>query len=306
MMLYRRLRGDAILTRDFILRSHRFTNTYRAADRVTQYLIRHVIPAHDGTATDVIFRVLLFKIFNKIETWVALQDVLGHPIHWHNFSVERYVTALGKIAAKAPIYSNAYMMPNPPFGHRYKYANHLDLIHRMIAAGLTDRLCNAQSLRALYETLAAVPSFGRFLAFQFAIDLNYTDLFAFSEMDFVVAGPGAQTGIKKCFSDVDGYEDADVIRIMTELSEKQFAELNLPFYSLWGRPLQLIDCQNIFCEIDKYTRVAYPELGTGARRSRIKQKFFAARAPLPEYQFPPKWGVTVTSSYGLDVPRISY
>ena len=31
----------------------------------------------------------------------------------------------------------------------------------------------------------------------------------------------------------------------------------LDFQNLWGRRLQLIDCQNLFCEVDKYSRV-YP------------------------------------------------
>ena len=42
---------------------------------------------------------------------------------------------------------------------------------------------------------------GDFLAFQLLIDLNYSNLTDFSEMDFVVAGPGARDGIRKCSGD---------------------------------------------------------------------------------------------------------
>jgi len=62
-MLFRRLRGDAILTMDPILRSHRFTNAYRSADRVTQFFISRVTSSSDGDFEDVVFRTLLFKIF---------------------------------------------------------------------------------------------------------------------------------------------------------------------------------------------------------------------------------------------------
>ena len=38
-----------------------------------------------------------------------------------------------------------------------------------------------------------------FLAYQYLIDLNYAAGLGFSEMDFVVPGPGARDGIRKCF-----------------------------------------------------------------------------------------------------------
>ena len=68
----------------------------------------------------------------------------------------------------------------------------------------------------MYSILAGVHSFGKFLAFQFAIDLNYSALYPFSEMDFVVAGPGARDGIAKCFVDTGGLEAEDVIRSVAD------------------------------------------------------------------------------------------
>ena len=45
---------------------------------------------------------------------------------------------------------------------------------------------------------------GDFLAFQYVIDLNYSPLINFSEMDFVVPGPGARSGFRKCFESYGG------------------------------------------------------------------------------------------------------
>ncbi|MXW20558.1 MAG: hypothetical protein F4Z95_07115, partial [Gammaproteobacteria bacterium] len=58
-------------TADTVLRNYKFTNVYRAADRVSQYLIRNVIYRGDlpSSPPDVFFRILIFKLFNKIETW---------------------------------------------------------------------------------------------------------------------------------------------------------------------------------------------------------------------------------------------
>ena len=153
------------------------------------------------------------------------------------------------------------------------------------------RVERAESLHDVFDILRAYPSFGDFLAYQLTIDLNYSEMIDFSEMDFVVAGPGARGGIEKCFVDTDGLVDADVIRAVTERADHEFARLGLTFSTLWGRPLQLIDCQNLFCEVDKYARVVHPEAASRSGRTRIKQRFTASCAPLPQW-YPPKWGLT--------------
>jgi hypothetical protein len=76
---------------------------------------------------------------------------------------------------------------------------------------------------------------------------------------------------------------------MVEDQECQFRRLGLSFKGLFGRPLHAIDCQGLFCEIDKYSRVAFPELKSA--RSRIKQSF-RPTGPLPRLVFPPHWALT--------------
>ena len=135
------------------------------------------------------------------------------------------------------------------------------------------QVARAKSLRSVFEILRGYPSLGGFLAFQFAIDLNYSELIDFQDPTFVVAGPGARNGIRKCFTHTAGLDDDDVIRIVAERAELEFAQQGISFQSLWGRPLQLIDCQNLLCEVDKYARVAHPEVKSLSRRTRIKQRF---------------------------------
>src|SRR5205085_12001872 len=78
-------------TCDPVLRIHKFTNAYRASDRVSQYLIRSVIyrPDLPSDPVEVVFRILLFKLFNKIETWELLEKELG-PLTHSEYSDERY------------------------------------------------------------------------------------------------------------------------------------------------------------------------------------------------------------------------
>jgi hypothetical protein len=114
-------------------------------------------------------------------------------------------------------------------------------------------------------------------------------------MDWVVPGPGALDGIRKCFGPpADGIEAA-IIRYAAEHQDSYFGLLGLEFGGLWGRPLQLIDIQNLFCEVDKYARVAHPGITGHSGRSQIKQRYQAAVTPaggLVTAWFPPKWGLT--------------
>jgi hypothetical protein len=279
-VFHRRAAGDAPpWTDDPILGSHRFTNAYRAADRVSQFLIKHVLYEGEQLEEEVFFRCLLFKIFNRIDTWEHLRARVG-DVSWHAYSFERYAVELDRLlAAGRSIYSPAYIMPSPPFGDRRKHRNHLRLLEQMMAERVPTQIAKAASLESVFKLLLSYPSLGPFLAFQFAIDLNYSDLCSFSEMDFVVAGPGARDGIRKCFADSAGFCDEDIIRVVTERAVVEFERLGLDFRDLWGRPLQLIDCQNLFCEVDKYARVAHPEYAGASGRTRIKQRFVASIAP---------------------------
>ena len=137
--------------------------------------------------------------------------------------------------------------------------------------------------------LRSYPTIGDFLAYQYCIDINYIDFINFSESEFVVPGPGARNGIAKCFKDTHGLGEPDIIRSVTEAQAKEFESRELTFPDLWGRPLQLIDCQNLFCEIDKYSRVRFPELA-GNGRHRIKRMFRPQPTPI-RYWYPPKWGI---------------
>jgi len=294
---YRRLADpDGPWTHDPIIAAHRFTNSYRAADRVSQFLIREVqYREHRSQApTEVFFRTLLFKIFNRIETWNHLERELG-PLSWQSCDLNRISDILDReISRGSRIYSAAYIMPSPSLGHKRKHANHLALLAHMIDDGLPGRLARASSLAAVYQMILAYPGLGPFLAFQYAIDLNYSTLIDFDESDFVVAGPGALDGISKCFHDGARLDATAIIHAMTDRQDREFARLGLDFKGLFGRRLQPIDCQNLFCEISKYARLAHPEIAGISGRSRIKQQY---RVKLPKAIitpfFPPKWKLAV-------------
>ncbi|MCT7983105.1 putative DNA base hypermodification protein [Laspinema sp. A4] len=281
-------------TDDPILSIYKFTNAYRASDRVSQYLIRHVIYQDElpSSLNEVFFRVILFKIFNKIETWQLLEDRLGSIIY-AEYSFERYDQVLtDAIQSGQTIYSAAYIMPSgaTSFGNAAKHRNHLKLIELMMVNDLPKKLADAKTMHQGFDLLREYPTIGDFLAYQFITDVNYSEITNFSEMEFVIPGPGALDGIRKCFSDLGGLNEPEIIKFMADIQESEFERLGLNFQSLWGRKLQLIDCQNLFCEVDKYARMKHPDISGISGRTRIKQKYSGKGQPL-DYWYPPKWGI---------------
>lgn len=292
-IFFRRLNGvPPPWTEDQVLLQYKFTNAYRASDRVSQYLIRNVIYGGDLDPREVFFRTILFKLFNKIETWRLLVSSLGE-LRWATFDATRYDVVLeGAIQSGIPIYSAAYIMPTggARAAPERKHRMHLRLLERMMREDLPERIAACRRMQDAFELLRSYPTLGDFLAYQYVTDLNYGPLTSFSESEFVVPGPGAKDGIRKCFSDPGGLNDAELIQLAADRQEEAFARLGIEFRSLWGRRLQLIDCQNLFCEVDKYARVKHPEYVGKSGRTRIKQQFRPAREPLRCF-YPPKWGI---------------
>jgi len=286
---------DSGCYRDDILRNYRFTNAYRASDRVSQYLIQEIIsePCSRWSQEDLFFRIMLFKIFNKIETWEALETEFG-PLSLKNFDIHEFDKLLTyRQNANTRNYSAAYIMPSAGrvFGQSRKHSNHLALLRWMIDERFPNRLQQMEKMADGYALLLSAPSLGPFLAYQFVTDLNYSPFTKFSEMDFVIAGPGAHDGISKCFEGAGRVAAESIIEHMALHQNDYFEDLGYEFKDLWGRPLQLIDCQNLFCEISKYARVAFPDIPGVSGRSRIKQKYRKNHRPLKIPVYPEKWRI---------------
>lgn len=63
-------------TDDRVLMAFKMCNAYRASDRVSQYLIRHVIyRVREYSLDDVFLRIVLFRLFSKQSTWELLEQV---------------------------------------------------------------------------------------------------------------------------------------------------------------------------------------------------------------------------------------
>lgn len=289
-IFFRRLRGEPPpWTDDDILSDYKFCNVYRASDRVSQFLIRHVIYGAPHSAKDLVFRTILFRLFNRIETWRFLEDRFG-SVDISTYDAEAFAALLGRRHKNgSKIFGGAFILcANKAFGFDKKHENYLALVQTMLNDNLPRRLLAAASLEEVYSLLLEYPLIGPFMAYQIAIDLNYTEVLDYSENSFTKAGPGALRGISKCFVDTGGFSAEEIIHWVVDGQERFCEKYDIEFPTLWGRRLKAIDCQGLFCEVDKYTRVAFPELKS--ERKRIKSRFEPTGGRIA-YFYPPKWGI---------------
>lgn len=293
-IFWRKYNDAGLLTTDPILQTYKFTNVYRACDRVSQYLIKNVIyqDLDRYSPEDVLLRILVFKVFNKIETWEHLNG--EDDITTKTFNVEKLTDTLTRRQQTKPIFSNAYMMAGSHAEYKGIPSKHQVWLQMIEDRFIKDKglrtVLSARSLAEVYSQLREYPLIGDFLAYQYAIDFNYSPYLNFDEDSFVKAGVGAVRGIKKCFKSYGGtYEDA--IRYTQDHFEAFQERYGFTaFRPLPGREPKLIDLQNCFCETDKYLRAKLPELKVG--NVRIKQHYKPSSERL-EYSFPKQWGITL-------------
>ena len=279
-------------TTDEILQNYKFCNSYRVNDRVSQYLLKNVI--YNGkkySNDDMLFRILLFKLFNKESTWELLLDHF-QDITLKTFNKEEYSKVLeNAISSGIKIYNDAYIScANKAFGYDRKHDNHLELLNKMFNIDkMQKKIIKCKTMKEGFDIIKSYPLIGNFMAYQLVTDINYSEAVNWKEDEFTVAGPGSLRGIKKCFIDKGDLSNEDIIRYMYEHQDKEFKRLNLNFKRIENRPLQLIDCQNIFCELDKYCREAFPNLKSN--RTKIKKHYVPKKEKI-EYFYPPKWNIT--------------
>lgn len=294
-IFWKKINGDpAPWTHDKILQEYKFCNSYRVNDRVSQYLLKNVIyNGNNYNYEDMLFRIILFKLFNKESTWELLSKNFG-DILLKDFNTKKYSIVLeNAISNGTKIYNDAYIScANKAFGYDRKHDNHLALLDKMFNIDkMQDKIIKCNTMQDAFNIIKGYPLIGNFMAYQLVTDINYSAFVNWKENEFTVAGPGSLRGIKKCFIDKGTMTNEGIIKYMYMHQDEEFKRLNLNFKRIGNRPLQLIDCQNIFCELDKYCRQALPDLKSN--RTKIKKHYVPKKDKI-EYIYPPKWEISRT------------
>lgn len=302
---YNGVQGD--LTEDEILKNFKFTNVYRCLDRVSQYLLKNVIyNGKEYEPEDMFFRILLFKHFNKNETWDLLEKEFGEIT---------YSTGLDNIAdfldtvidSGETIYSSAYIVNC--FFYQYPEYKHITGLskHRAHFRIFEDEIfqnghiydfLDAKSFEELYWVFRKMKIYGDFTAQQYVIDMNYSPLFDFTENEFVITGPGSLKGIVWTFEGANGkkYDYVGTIKWVhdnfEELMGKFCEESGMKWNPLPWEPVPtLTNLQNCFCETSKFAKGLGHSFKKGVSE-RIKNTY-ERRANDINFVFPPKWNAVL-------------
>ncbi|KAF8183799.1 hypothetical protein K438DRAFT_1838613 [Mycena galopus ATCC 62051] len=290
----RRRRGvPAPWTDDAILLDYKFCNSYRVLDRTSQFVVSDVIEKGSHLSdTELLFRILLFNCFNRIETWKLLEEKFGAKLTWKDFKISAY----DKVIAIVIFYTRH----GPATEHRVPkiltqaigklldyHANHMRHLQQLeiLMVALPPILKDSEYAADVYEQLAAYPGMAAFTTYQLMISLSYSRLLNFSANDFVVPGPGASSGLVKMFGrSITRAKEAvpdiesDVLRWMVTTQRRHFARL------AWISQLELdlADLEHAVCEVDKYARKAHPTVKGLGGRSALRHTFYPSPDTLPE------------------------
>ena len=223
-IFWKKINGEsAPWTNDKILQEYKFCNSYRVNDRVSQYLLKNVI--YNGkkySNEDMLFRILLFKLFNKESTWELLLNNF-EDITLKTFNIKEYSSALeNAISSGIKIYNDAYIScANKAFGYDRKHDNHLALLNKMFNEDkIQEKIVKCKTMEEAFNIIKSYPLIGNFMAYQLVTDINYSEIANWREDEFTVAGPGSLRGIKKCFIDKGKMSNEDIIRYIVEIANE--------------------------------------------------------------------------------------
>ncbi|KAJ3972443.1 hypothetical protein EV361DRAFT_970861 [Lentinula raphanica] len=277
-------------TNDKVLRTKFFCNTYRVLDKTSQFIIAEVVQKGSQEPVEIVFRVFLFSIFTKIETWQWLEERLG-SITWKDYSRERYTALLAKRAQTHTLYTGAFQSPGPKWEYQETYRNHLLLLETIMANDLAGKLQKFKTMGDAYAYIASFPSMGDFKSYQLLLNLSYSSVINFSGNDFVIPGIGAVSGLAKMFGKsieeaarVDPNVRIAVIRYMMETQQQHFRRLNLDFSGLGPDqlPMELADIEHAICEVDKYSRKVHPHIVDNKnKRTELRRNWTPSGDPYP-------------------------
>ena len=278
------LKKDPPWTTDQVLRDFRFTNIRREHDKESKWVIEHITRNPELSYEDKLLNVILFRLYNKHET----AELISMPFKFSetpDWNPEWYRSLFEAALVEDPkrvFFTAAFHtvgMKNTlkkVTGESYAPMRILKFIKILINEGLVDDIKACTNQQEVYQTLTDYNGIGRFLAYQFYVDMTYIAEFPFSENEFTVAGPGCVMGLNYLFEDRDGMSYEECLFWLRDNLDRLFVEelgkdwdAKRVFWDLpeEDRCFNVMSLENCFCELSKYIRA---KDGTGRPRKRYK------------------------------------
>ena len=121
-------------TSDPIMREFKFCNTFRAADRASQYMISQVCyHGEPCTPADRLFQITAFRTFSRPATWDTVRGVLGRSPVLDDLADGSFEHALDVARGRnGGLYTGAFILcATRAYGHADKHRNHIAMLRHM-------------------------------------------------------------------------------------------------------------------------------------------------------------------------------
>lgn len=278
------LKKDPPWTTDEVLKHFRFTNIRREHDKESKWVIEHIANNPELSYEDKLLNVILFRLYNKHET----AELISMPFKFSqtpDWNPEWYRSLFEAALVEDPkrvFFTAAFHtvgMKNTlkrVTGEDYAPMRILKFIKILINEGLVDDIKACVNQQEVYQTLIDYNGIGRFLAYQFYVDMTYIAEFPFSENEFTVAGPGCVMGLNYLFENRDGMTYEECLFWLRDNLDRLFVEelgkdwdAKQVFWDLpeEDRCFNVMSLENCFCELSKYIRA---KNGWGRPRKRYR------------------------------------
>lgn len=290
-VFYRRLAGKpAPWTNDPVLRAYKFTNTFRVADRVTQYMLSTVM-RKKRPLVDEFLRIILFRALFNTDTWGFLDGCVDiSAARWNKREIMKY---LRSYAVNHTVFGNAYQTYySPSYGFKRVFENRVEFVDRLLQKRFFGRVAEASTLGEVVRMFAEWPGVGPFYAWQYAVDVNYSRHLNLDEntiLDGADLGCGAVDGARRVFGAYGQRERREVVAKIVDSQDEEIRRYS-PFesgkygHTLFGRRLTVVDVEHCLCETSKYLRIL-----EGGIRSKRGNDYTMPRIGLSRFVFPPGW-----------------
>lgn len=284
-------------TKNPILNKFKFTNVYRMLDRSSQWQIQHIILDEQLTGINLIWKMMVYRMFNNPETF---EEGLKH---WNNgipdykkYDVDEWYKFIQGIKCRGiNPFTNAYLTNSAAYPGLTRVECYtkkiLPILHERIP-GLYKLMQTAKKPEEIIEYLTAMPSCAKFMAHEYYQDFTYMaifrndNFFPFDQNDFTNVGPGASLGIRLIFPKLVGNNQKVGIYWLRELAEEELEKARVRLgvksvpYVMWNKnkgEFEITDKCNItlhqiemwLCEYQKYWKMC---IGEGKQRSEFQPK----------------------------------
>lgn len=240
-------------TTDPILDQYKFTNVYRELDRSSQWQIKNILLDHDLDITNLVWKLMVYRIFNSPETFSFDSEKYFHLFsedqapalsanRWRNgipdydkYDEEEFADFIAGVRrAGLNPYTNAYLinsMATPGHGRDYCYTHVvLPTLHGLIPQ-LIDKVHNAENPKEIIAFLKTIPEVSDFIAHEFYQDFTYIPRYTdktfmkFDQNDFTNVGPGASVGIRLIFPSLTRSQQVTGIYKLRDMAEQKLSRI---------------------------------------------------------------------------------